>query len=231
MSEAYGQAEAEADGAYADVLAAGCSEDEAQKAYHSPWLASQIIQRRKRDNVTDEFGDGSLLDEIEKVPSISWRDAKVGQKLVVRIEELPTKKIQRKIFGTNELDFWPLKDGQTERNPKLNTFTKVTILEGSDSWTKWAKKKQTENPQPVGVVRNWWTNIPSQPLAELGRLNGQLKSEIGRGLRVGDIVEVLLSDEKEIEGKPDYDTQKIFTMKYLRTETPATPSIFDEPDA
>jgi hypothetical protein len=181
--------------------------------------------------MADDFNDGSLLDEMEKVPSISWRDAKVGQKLIVRIEELPTKKIQRKKYGTTDLEFWPLKEGQTEKRPKLNTFTKVAILDGSDVWTKWAKKKQTENPQPVGTVRNWWTNIPSQPLAELGRLNGEMKSNLGRGLKPGDVIEITLSEEKEIEGKPDYDTQKIFTMQYLRTDAPAEPNLFDEPDA
>lgn len=178
--------------------------------------------------MSDDFaGEGSLLDEMEKTPSISWRDAKISQKLVLRIEALPTEKVQRRKFGEQELLFWPLKEGQTERRPMLNTFTRVTILEGSDVWTKWAKKKQTENPQPVGEIRNWWMNIPSQPLAELAALNSRMRSEHSRGLKSGDVVEVTLSEEKEIEGKPDYDTQKIFTMVYVRNES-TEQSIFDE---
>lgn len=179
--------------------------------------------------MSDEFTDGSILDEMEKTPSISWRDAQVGQKLVLRIEELPSKKIQRKVFGGNDLMWWPAREGEA-RKPMLNTFTRVAVLEGSDAWTTNAKKKQTANPNPVGEIRNWWTNIPSQPLAELGRLNGEVKQSLNRGLKSGDVIEVTLSDEKEIEGKPDYDTQKIFTMKYLRNET-VEPSLFDEADA
>lgn len=178
--------------------------------------------------MSDDFaGDGSLLDEMEKTPSISWRDAEVGQKLILRLEELPTKKIQRKKFGSDDLMFWPMKEGQTERRPMLNTFTRVTILEGSDAWTTWAKKKQMANPNPVGEVRNWWTNIPSQPLAEFGRLHGWMKKEHNRGLKAGDVVEVLLTEKKEIEGKPEYDLQNVFAMTYLRNESVET-SVFDE---
>jgi hypothetical protein len=177
--------------------------------------------------MSDDFGDGSLLDEMEKTPSISWRDAEVGQKLVLRLEELPTKKIQRKKFGTGDPMFWPLKEGQTERRPMLNTFTRVTILEGSDTWTTWAKKKQLDNPQPVGEVRNWWTNIPSQPLAEFGRLHGWMKKEHNRGLKPGDVIEVVLTDKKEIPEHPEYDLQNIFSMSYLRNES-TEQSLFDE---
>lgn len=176
--------------------------------------------------MSDDFEDGSLLDEMEKTPSISWRDAEIGQKLVLRIEELPSKKIQRKVFGGDDLMWWPQRDGQ-ERRPMLNTFTRVTVLDGSDTWTKWAKKKQTDPAQVVGEVYNWWTNIPSQPLKALSDLNAWMKQNHNRGLKAGDVVSVTIADMKEIEGKPDYDLQKIFKIEHVRNES-SEPSVFDE---
>lgn len=177
--------------------------------------------------MTDDFASGNLLDEMEKTPSISWRDAEVGQKLILRIDELPTKKIHRSKFGdASEKLYWKNKDGS--ESPKYNTFVKVTVLEGSDVWTLHEKKNKLENPQPVGEVRNWWCNIPSQPIKALSSLNGWMKQEHNRGLQVGDVIQVLLTEKKEIEDKPDYDLQNVFAVTYVRNEAPAAAGIFDE---
>src|SRR6187549_376660 len=117
--------------------------------------------------MSDDFGTNLLEDDFEKTPSLSFADAAVGQKLVLRIAELPSKKIQRKDYNEpHDLLFWPLKEGQTEKRPKLNTFTKFVVLEGSDTWTKDTEGGDDEPAHKVGGAYNWWTNIPSAGFVE-----------------------------------------------------------------
>lgn len=199
----------------------------------------------------DEFGSGSLLDEeYESSPSVSFRDAKVGQKLVVKIVELPTKEIQRKDFTSKEPKFWPLRPGEAgPPRPMLNTFTKFEILEGSDVWTKNAEDDDLDPAHDVGKQYNWWTNKPSQGWAEfvvkhklLGQKPGEMfvykkqpygaewdkfRKGLGRGFRVGDVIELKFAGKRKIEGQ---SPQKLYEITYLRTEAPVEPSLFDEAD-
>jgi len=209
--------------------------------------------------MSDDFGTNLLEDDFEKTPSISFRDAKVGQKLVLRIAELPSRKIQRKDFTTKEPLFWPLRSGETEKKPKLNTFTKFVVLEGSDEWTKNAERDDMDPAHEIDGAYNWWCNLPSQGWVEFRLKNKLLGQEPGDpknykqkfGTRKGE--EIVLDKKYDkfraglgrgfvvgdvIELKyaskkildGDSSPQKIYEIRWLRNEAPAAPSVFDDAD-
>lgn len=207
--------------------------------------------------MSEDFGSGSLLDEeFEKTPSLSFNDAAVGQKIIARIAELPTKKVQRKDYDTKELLFWPLLPGQEAQKPKQNTFTKLVILDGSDVWTKDTEGGDDDPAFEIGESYNWWTNLPSQGWNEFklkNKLLGQTPKDPG-AYRTKFSVR---KDEVIVLG-PEYDKyrfdlnrsfrvgdvielkladkvkikgkkpQNIFQITWLRSEAPAEPSLFEE---
>lgn len=206
----------------------------------------------------EEFDDGgSLLDQdFEKTPSISFRDATIGQKLILRIEELPTEKVQRKDYTTGELKWWPVREKDNgEQRPMMNTFIKFLILDGSDTWTFNAEDDEHGPAQEVDEIRNWWVNLPSQGLAEFQLKHKLLKQTAGdpkaykttfgqgdnkivlgpefdvhrharfKGFVVGDVIELRYDAKRKI---PNQSPQKLYKITWLRNETPAERSIFDE---
>lgn len=211
--------------------------------------------------MSDDFGTGSLLDnEFERTPSLTWADAKPGQKLIVKIVELPTQTLQRKDFDDKTTPlFWPLRPGETEQKPKLNTFTKFEILDGSDNWTQNAEQGETDDAHEAGQNYNWWINLPSQPWTEFKLKNKLLKQDKNDPRRVKTTFNVRKGEDIVLGAEYDKHRhglsrsfavgdvleiklaekkiikgrkpQNIFEITWLRYEPLAVSSPFDDADA
>ncbi len=167
--------------------------------------------------MSDAWGD-------DKLPGISWKLAKKGQKLRVRVEG-PAKEVNRKDFDTGEIARYD--DG----NPKKALVFPCTILEGSDMWP--VDEGDEELAQEIGAERAYFLNKPSQPLAELGPIARRLRKERGWALDKGDILEVELVDLKRKEGaKKGSAPQKFFSFNLVHEAStqPTEDDAFDDDD-
>ena len=123
----------------------------------------------------------------EKTKAVSWKYTRVGQTRVFRTLGL-SDTAQRLVFGTNEPDFWPIKPGQEQADPKMAVVFRV-----------FDEEEQEE--------RTLWCPIPSSLLTAVAAA----QTEAGVRINEGGTLEITFTGEKPSDkGAP----QKLYSAKY-----------------
>lgn len=138
---------------------------------------------------TQNNADYDPLADAIKTPAVSWKNEPVG---TVRTFQVLSQSdlAQTRNFSTKELDFWPLKPGQAQPDPKMAVVFKV-----------FDDKEQEE--------RTLWCPRPSSMLTAVATA----QQEAGRGVRIGPggVLTIKLTGEKDTgKGEP----QKLYAAKY-----------------
>lgn len=163
----------------------------------------------ERGTSVSEYDSMENVFEDDKVPGLSFKEAKKGQFVILEITR-PAKLVQRKDYNTGEPAVY-----EDSGKPKMAGVFSGTVLEGSSEWPKSIEHDEMDNANPVGAERSFWVNKPSQPFRELVDLTGS--KGLGRALRVGDVVKIVLFDLKKVENSKmkNPKPQKIYKFEIL----------------
>lgn len=131
--------------------------------------------------------------------------------------------VQQRNFDTGKPDFWPLKDGETERQPKMAAVIPVIEHEGTgkDSPVKLHQHKGTEE-QALWAGKAAKGNLGAL-FNQIAKAQAEAKGKIGPRT----LIQVELVDKKKIEGS-NKKAQNVFEAKialnyYPEREAPAEP--------
>lgn len=137
---------------------------------------------------TEAVADDPFADA--KVPSLSWKNAKVGDSVTGIITRLP-QMVQARDFDTNKPAFWPPSEGQTQGNPKMAAV--VTM-------------RRVDNEELVSV----WAVKPSAMFSAIA----EAQQTFGRRIEVGGTLTLTFSGEKPNSKNPKLNAQKLYTADY-----------------
>lgn len=174
-----------------------------------------------------EFDEGNAFAENESLKALSMRDIRKGNSLILRMEGPP--KLVQSSDMKGKPKFWKNDDG-TNGKPIMDFVFPVTVLEGSDTWTKDAASGDESEANPVGEKRACWLKRgKTQSGGALLAVSTEVAQQRGYHLTRGDVFRMTLSGFEK--PKPGESPKKIYTFEFLRREEARTESVFDEPDA
>ncbi len=133
-----------------------------------------------------EYDENENVFEDDKVPALSFKEAKKGQSIVFEITR-GAKLVQRRDFDTGE----PAVYADSGKPMMAGVFSGI-VLEGSDVWPKSIEHGEMDDANPIDEERSFWASKPSQPFRELTALTG--RQGLKRPLRPGDVIRITLAD-------------------------------------
>ena len=185
-------------------------EAEAERAYHASGAGHPYRPKTtERGTNVSEYDESSNVFEDDKVPALSFKEAQVGQSIVLEITR-PAKLIQRRDFDSGEPAVY-----KDSGKPMMAGVFSGIVQDGSDMWPKSVEHGEMEDANPVEEERSMWVSKPSQPFRELVALTG--RQGLNRALRPGDVIRITLKELKKVENSKmkNPKPQKIYKFDIL----------------
>lgn len=135
-----------------------------------------------------------------KVPSLSWKNAKIGDSVTGIVTRKP-QMVQARDFDTGKPAFWPPSDGQAQGNPKMAAVVTMRRVDTEELVSVWAVK-------------------PSAMFTAIA----EAQQTFGRRIEVGGTLTLTFSGEKPNAKNPKLNPQKLYTADY---EGPAEQELDD----
>ena len=141
----------------------------------------------------DPFGDA-------KVPSLSWKNAKIGDSVTGIVTKAP-QMVQARDFDTGKPAFWPAAEGQTQGNPKMAAVVTMRRVDTEELVSVWAVK-------------------PSAMFTAIA----EAQQKFGRRIEPGGTLTLSFTGEKPNTKNPRLNPQKLYSADY---EGPAEQELDD----